>query len=183
MLRLRLECRRQLHLPTKNNKVQRWLTCRLNVSSGLNASNRACSWPLLGVRRKNSLQKPSEGSKSSVVYCPVSTWHRANEQETYFEKDLVELDDLRLKGLRSTLLGEGRGLHGARRRVIGCRSPCDTILLQWSMAGESSNGSWASSTSDCDQLGTSHFVSGSSHMSFAGQSLLRFPWRRGVTYT
>lgn len=98
------------------------LTCRLNVSSGLNASNRACSWPLLGGRRKNSLQNPSDGSKSSVAYSPVSTWHRANKQETYFEEGLVELDDLRLKGLGSTLLGEGRGLHGARRRMIGNRS-------------------------------------------------------------
>ena len=45
-----------------------WLTCRPIVSSGLKLSRIAWSWFRSGGSKKSSLQKPSEGSASSVAY-------------------------------------------------------------------------------------------------------------------
>lgn len=73
----------------------------------------------------------------------------------YFEECLVELDDLWLENFRSRLLRKGRGLHN----VSGDLQTTEVlIIIVWR---EVFLRVFISSGQD-----TSHFVSGSSHMSF-----------------
>lgn len=108
------------------------------------------------IGRQQEELPPEALGMLSIVGLGISAgaWHLVGGV-TYFEESLVELDDLRLKGLGSTLLGEGRCLHDSRRNDLHVTEAerCFFDVFQHRSPTP-------------EQLGTSHFVSGSSHMSF-----------------